>query len=38
VIPLSNKRAIYRMQAGAFQTARTLGRVGALPHRDPLIL
>ena len=29
---------IYRMQTGAFQSARTLGQAIALPHRDPLIL
>lgn len=29
---------IYRMQAGAFQQAATLGIATALPHRDPLIL
>lgn len=29
---------IYRMQAGAFRQAATLGTATALPHRDPLIL
>lgn len=29
---------IYRMQTGAFQTARSLGLAAPLPHRDPLIL
>jgi CRISPR-associated protein Cas2 len=29
---------IYRMQAGAFQAARSLGAVMPTPHRDPIIM
>jgi CRISPR-associated protein Cas2 len=29
---------IYRMQAGAFRAASTIGTAAAVPHRDPLIL
>lgn len=29
---------IYRMHAGAFKSARTLGVPTKLPHRDPIIL
>ena len=29
---------IYRMQAGAFKAATTIGTAIAMPHRDPLIL
>lgn len=29
---------IYRMHAGAFQSASSLGTAASLPHRDPLIM